>query len=157
MKKTPKNAYVNLALVVAVLFLAVCVWSLFIMPTLTTMLINLPDNIGSRDQITQAGRTVALILAYGIVADFMVADCLLMGILSNVKKGQVFTKQTVSLIKGVSWCCFGLGGLFGGLGIWFQLSIVVAFMALFLGLALGVVKNTVREAVAIKDENDLTV
>ena len=57
----------------------------------------------------------------------------------------------------MSWCCFLLCLLFGILGIFFLLSFAVAFIAVFLGLCLRVVKNVIEEATQIKDENDLTV
>ena len=121
------------------------------------MLIDLPDNIGNRAAITATGRVAVLIAAYCILADFMLADSLLFALLLRVKRGLVFSTATVSLIRGVSWCCIGLCGLFCFLGVYFQLAFPVALMALFLGLCLRVCKNAFEEATQIKQENDLTV
>ena len=157
MLKIPKTLSVTLSLVIAALFFAACIAGLFILPGLTQMLVDLPDNIGNRDAITEGGRALVLAVAYGIVATFLLADVLLFAILLRVKKALVFTEQTVALIRGVSWCCLLLCPLFGILGYFFQLALLVAFLAVFLGLCLRVVKNVIEEATQIKNENDLTV
>lgn len=157
MLKTSKNLSISLSLGLAVFFLLCCIAGLFVLPALTQMLIDLPDNIGTRNEITQPERALVLALAYAILADFIFADCLLLRLLTRVKKGLVFTAATVSLIRGISWCCILLCLLFGILGIYFQLSIIVAVMCVFLGVCLRVCKNAFEEATFIKNENDLTV
>ena len=127
------------------------------MPALTELLINTPDNIGNRASITPLGRTLSLVSAYCILLDMMLADVLLICLLLGVRKGAVFTARTVSLIRGVSWCCLALCAPFGFLGIYFQLSWIVCFLAVFLGLSLRVCKNAFEEALQIKQENDLTI
>ena len=157
MLKISKQASITLSLIIAILFFLGCIAALFILPNLTELLINLPDNIGDRASITPAGRTLVLIAAYCILADFIFADILLFTLLLRVKRGLVFTMVTVSLVRGVSWCCIGLFVLFCLLGYYFQLSLPVALMALFLGLCLRVCKNAFEEATQLKQENDLTV
>lgn len=157
MLKISKQVSLALSIAIAVFFFLCCVAGLFILPRLTEMLINLPDNIGNRASITPAGRTAVLVAAYCILADFILADSLLFALLLRVKQGLVFSLATVSLIRGVSWCCIGLCGLFCFLGFYFQLALPVALMALFLGLCLRVCKNAFEEAAQIKQENDLTV
>lgn len=127
------------------------------MPTLTEMLINVTDNIGNRGEITEGGRIFVLCLAYGILAILILANSLLFSLLLRVRAGLVFTEKSVALIRGVAWCCLLLGIVFGLLGIYFQLSFIVAFAAIFLGICLRVVKNVIEEATEIKSENDLTV
>ncbi len=157
MLKISKQASVSLSLAIAVLFFIVCIAGLFILPSLTEMLINIPDNIGNRDNITEIGRLIILFSAYCIVLTFIAADLLLFSILIRVKNGKVFSSLTVAFIRGVSWCCFLLCLFFGALGIYFQLSLLVAFLAVFLGICLRVVKNVIEEATEIKQENELTV
>lgn len=157
MFKISRNFSTILSLMIAVFFFICCVAGLFILPKLTEILINTPDNIGNRSEITQLGRNVALICAYAIVLDMIAADIQLFFILLGVRKGQVFTDRTVSLIRGVSWCCLGLCIPFGILGIYFQLSWLVCLLAIFLGICLRVCKNAFEEATQIKQENDLTV
>ena len=156
MLKISKKLSTMLSLALAVFFFLCCIAGLFVLPTLTEMLINLPDNIGNRANIGQLGRILSLISAYCIVLDMMLADVLLF-VLLLVRKGEVFTDRSVSLIRGVSWCCLGLCLPFGFLGIYFQLAWIVCLMAVFLGLCLRVCKNAIEEATEIKQENDLTV
>ena len=157
MLKIPKTLSTTLSLALAVFFFICCVAGLFVLPTLTDLLINTPDNIGHRENISQLGRILSHVSAYCIVLDMMLADALLFCLLLRVRKGEVFTQRSVSLIRGVSWCCLGLCIPFGFLGIYFQLSWIVCLMAMFLGLCLRVCKNAIEEATQIKEENDLTV
>lgn len=157
MPKISKKLSTTLSLALAVFFFACCVAGLFVLPGLTQMLINLPDNIGNRGEITQLGRTLSLVSAYCIVLDMMLADAMVFYLILLVRKGQVFTDRAVALIRGISWCTMLLCVPFGFLGIYFQLAWLVCFAALFLGLCLRVCKNAFEEATAIKQENDLTV
>ena len=157
MPKISKNLSTMLSLALAIFFFAACIVGLFILPSLTEILLNTPDNIGHRENITQLGRNLCLVSAYCILLIMMVADGLLFSLLLRVRKGEVFTDTSVGLIRGVSWCCLSLCLPFGFLGIYFQLSWIVCFLALFLGLALRVCKNAFEEATQIKQENDLTV
>lgn len=157
MLKIKSNHSITLSIVLSVLFFIGCIVGAFFMPTLTEMLINVTDNIGNRGEITEGGRIFVLCLAYGILAILILADAMLFSLLLRVRSGLVFTEKSVALIRGVAWCCLLLGAVFGLLGIYFQLSFIVAFAAIFLGICLRVVKNVIEEATEIKSENDLTV
>lgn len=157
MLKVSKRLSTTLSLMIAVFFFLCCIAGLFVMPALTEMLINLPDNIGNRANISQWGRTLSLICTYSIVLDMMLADIMLFFLLLRVRRGEVFTDCSVALIRGVSWCCLFLCIPFGFLGIYFQLSWIVCLLAVFLGLCLRVCKNAFEVATEIKQENDLTV
>ncbi len=147
----------TLSFIIAVIFLFLCVVAVFFMPTVIDMLIDTPDNIGDRGSITTAGRVFVHIVSYILLSVFMMADVLSIFLLFRVRKGKVFTPISVSLIRGVSWCCFGISVTFLLLGIYFQLALIMAFLAFFLSVCLRVVKNVIEEATEIKQENDLTV
>ena len=147
----------NLSLCIAVVFLVGCIAAAFLMPTVTNMLIDTPDNIGDRGSITDTGRIFVHIMAYVLLLVVALADVLSIRLLLRVRKGDVFTGKSVSLIRGISWCCILLCLAFALLGIYFQLALIMAFLALFLGICLRVVKNVIEEATLIKSENDLTV
>ena len=157
MFKISSKVSIILSLGLCVGFLLVCIAGLFLMPSLVEMLIKIPDNIGFRDEITQGAKVFVLVLAYLALVGGMMADVLLIAILQRVRKGNVFTDMTVALIRAVSWCCFFICVVFGIIGIYFQLSYIVAFGVLLLGLFVRVIKNVIEEATAIKCENDLTV
>lgn len=157
MLKIPSKVSISLSVFLSVLFFIVCVVGAFFLPELVEILINTKDNIGNRDNITDAGRVFVHIMAYGVLADAVLADILLFSLLLRVRRGQVFTQPSVALIRGVSWCCFLLCAIFACIGVYFQLAFIVAFAAVFLGICLRVVKNVIEEATEIKSENDLTV
>lgn len=157
MLKISRKWSITLSLSLSLLLFLVCIASFFIMSDLTDMLIDTEDNIGNRNEITEAGRAFVHVLAFSIPVVVLLADGLLFALLLRVRAGQVFTSVSVAFVRGVSWCCMLLAVVFCGLGIYFQLSFIVAFAALFLGLCLRVVKNVIEEATAIKSENDLTV
>ena len=157
MLKISKKLSVFLSLTLSVLFLVTCIAGVIILPFLAEMLINVKDNIGFRDDITDGGRIFVLVMAYLLLAVAMFADIMLFALLLRVRSGLVFTEKSVALIRGVSWCCFLLCAVFCGLGIYFQLAFILAFAAVFLGLCIRVVKNVIEEAMEIKSENDLTV
>ncbi len=147
----------NLSLAIAIIFFLGCIAAAFLMPTVTDMLIDTPDNIGDRGSITETGRIFVHIVAYVLLSIVALADILSIALLLRVRKGEVFTDKSVALIRGVSWSCILLCVAFALLGVYFQLALIMAFLALFLGLCLRVVKNVIEEATIIKGENDLTV
>ncbi len=157
MLKVSKKLSTTLSLILSVVFFLLCVVGLIVLPTLTELLIALPDNVGHRESITALSRILIHTAAYVAVADMMLADVLLFFLLRLVRRGEVFTERAVSLIRGVSWCALLLAVPFAYLTLHFQLSLIVCVLAVFLGLSLRVCKNAFEEAVEIKRENELTV
>lgn len=157
MFKISSKSSINFSLVVAAILLVGCIVTAFILPTVTNILIDTPDNIGDRASITDAGRTFVHIVAYLLLSVVTLADVLAVLLLLRVRKGEVFTPQSVALIRYISWGCVMLCALFALLGVYFQLALIMAFLSLFLGVCMRVVKNVIEEATFIKGENDLTV
>ncbi len=155
--KISKDRSLSLSLTLAVLLFVGCIVGLFVLPKLVNLLLALPDQIGNRENITLAGKIIVFVMAYSIVLTVMAADAALWFILLRVKNQLVFSDITVMLIRTVSWCCIILSAIFAVLGIYFQLSFIICFLAFFLGLAIRVIKNVMEEATAMKAENDLTV
>ncbi len=147
----------NLSLVIAVIFFVGCIVAAFLLPTVTNILIDTPDNIGNRGDITQVGRVFVHIVAYVLLAIVTFADVISIFLLFRIRRGLVFSPISVSLIRGISWSCILLCVAFALLGVYFQLALIMAFLALFLGVCMRVVKNVIEEATIIKNENDLTV
>ena len=107
--------------------------------------------------ITETQRASVMFFGYVGIAAIALAVGMLFVLLLRVKVGKVFTDKSVALIRGVSWACYLLALSFIGIGFTYNLSFAAAFLAVFLGLCLRVVKNVLEEACRIKDENDLTV
>ncbi len=147
---------VLLSLALCVLIFVLCIFGAAVMPDFTDLLIK-AGVLSAKVGITSGERTIILILAYSALADIIAADAVMFSLLIKIRKGLVFTPQSVSHIRGISWCCILLCLIFCGLGIYFKLAFIIAFAALFLGLCLRVVKNVIEEAAEIKSENDLTV
>ena len=157
MLKISRNASVTISLILAVIFFFAVIAGMFVAPKLVQLLIDTPDNIGDRSDITQAGRTFVLVVTYAMLVLIAIADIMMFSILRNVRKSIVFTDGTVALIRYVSWICITVGVLFFSLGGYFQLCIIAGFAAFFGGFCIRVVKNVIEEATSIKKENDLTV
>ncbi len=156
MLKIPEKWSVRLSIGLAVVLLVACVAGAFVMPAFVAK-IAVVANATASPLITPAVETGILALGYLALAIVAVAGVLLLLLLWRVRQNRVFTPGCVALIRGISWCCYLLAGVFLGLGMWFYLSLVASFMVGFLGLCLRVVKNVIEEAIRIKDENDLTV
>lgn len=78
-------------------------------------------------------------------------------LLRNILAGQVFILLNVRCIQSVQWCCglislICLPAAFVYLPLWFMV-IIMAFLA----LVVCVVAQVMKAAVAIREENDLTI
>ena len=80
-------------------------------------------------------------------------------LLGNLRQGLVFTSENVRLLRIVSWCCVGAAivCLVSLPWLWFLPVIVVAAAAGFMALIVRIVKNVFQQALAMKDELDLTI
>jgi hypothetical protein len=78
-------------------------------------------------------------------------------LLANIQKEEVFTEENVKLLATIRNCCAGifLVCLIAGL-FFFPLLLLVAILG-FLCLMMQVLKQVMAQAVAIREENDLTV
>jgi len=115
-------------------------------------------------ELNGSGMIVFVILCYLALLPVVTADVLLIGLLGNVRRSEIFTASAVAKLRGISWCCFAeclilVGGSMGFRHIFLRpyAFLVIAFAAAFLGIVLRVVKNVIEEAVAIKCENDFTI
>lgn len=103
----------------------------------------------------------AMVTVYvcSVFAWIVLAD--LWRLLRNLRGGQVFIAENVRLLRRVSWCCVGaaLVCLASILWMWVWLLSRVFFAAAagFMALIVRIVKNVFQQAVAMKDELDLTI
>ena len=157
MFKISSKASVNLSLIISGVFFAVLAVVGVFLPSVVKALLRFSGEITARVEITPSDNVIVLVAAYILLALALLANILLFTLLLQVKGENVFSKKSVSLIRGISWCSIGFGVIFALLTYYFTLSSVIAFAALFLGLCVRVVKNVIERATEIKDENDLTV
>ena len=66
MFRISRKLSIHLSLAICTVFFLVCVAGLFVLPALTRMLIDLPDNIGNRGEIAQGGRAFVLAMETGL-------------------------------------------------------------------------------------------
>lgn len=78
-------------------------------------------------------------------------------LLKNIRLQLVFELQNVSLLRQVSWCCVGAGAICLVSSLYYLPFLVVALAAGFMALIVRIVKNIFQQAIAMKNELDLTV
>ncbi|HWQ77765.1 MAG TPA: DUF2975 domain-containing protein [Anaerovoracaceae bacterium] len=78
-------------------------------------------------------------------------------LLANIKKKNVFIEKNVKHLRVISWCSFAVSAILFISGFYYLLFLLIAVAAAFFGLILRVVKNVIEHAVAIKNDNDLTI
>ncbi len=153
MPKIGNKASSIISLTLAVLFFVGLIGGAVLLPGYLQAVMD----VGVGEDWNWTGKTMVLVLGYGILALAGMADVLLILLLRRVWREEVFTREAVALLRGISWCCIVAGGLFVWLGCYFIISFAVAFAAVLVGICLRVVKNVIETACEIKSENDLTV
>lgn len=111
-------------------------------------------------QLLQSGRSVflpLLVTLYCVVPPALAALICLDQLLHNIKKGEMFVKKNVTLLRVISYCCFAAAVVFIYFATLKPFAFVVVFAAAFIGLILRVVKNCFEQAVALREENDFTI
>ena len=79
-------------------------------------------------------------------------------LMGRLSRGQVFTSETVKLLRVIAWCCFivaAISFICAG-GVHFSV-IVVSVAAALMGLIVRMVKNVLEQGMAMKNELDYTV
>jgi hypothetical protein len=141
----------TLSKVFTVLFIAALAAALVFAPRLVRWLIYYSVNAHSH----QFGNFLITLYAGGAVLAVMLV-CLYI-LLYNIGKGQVFTPKNISLLRGISWCCFVGGFICLVSAIYYLPWLAVALAAALMGLIVRVIKNMVQQALRLKEENDYTI
>ena len=161
MLKIPSKLSITLSMTFAVALALVIIIAAVLLPSIVGYLVSIDNYIegllDARGDISGGGQTFILAASYVLLAIALIADTMLFFLLVRVRRGLVFTDASVSLIRGVSWCCFFAGVTVFAMAGYFQVAYIIGCAAFFLGLCLHVVKNVIEEATRIKNENDLTV
>lgn len=166
MKKISSKASTTLSIGFTIGLLAILVVTLFLIPTIVTFMakVHLSShetfklfftfqlNISIEELILISKIIVYLLNFLGLIT-----GTLLLLILLEVKKDNIFVFNNVSYLRGCSWLCIIAAILFFTLGSVYWTCLLLAFAAGLVGLMLRVVKNIVERAVEIKEENDLTI
>lgn len=148
---------VIVSLVLVFLLLFALGFLTFWLPEVVDTVLDAPDVLGHRAEMTNVQRRLVLVDAYAMLVVAYVAVVLMFFLLRAVLRGAVFSKTAAVLLACISWCCFAEGLLFVPLTVYFQLALCVVVAACFAGLCMRVVKNVIEEATRIKTENDFTI
>ena len=98
-----------------------------------------------------------IVIVYLAMVPALVILFLLNRLLTNIRSEHIFTKQNVTILRVISYCCFCIALLSLVMAIWRLLAAVIFAAFVFIGLLLRVLKNVFEQAVLLREENDLTV
>ncbi len=148
LKWTAENS-ISLSRILTIVMLVFGAASLFCIPTVTEWY----DAISDQEAIANILNVGLYISAFlGILALWQ-----LFMMLCNIEKKQVFVMKNVTIMRFISWCCFGVAAIWVVLSYWRLMSMFVAFVAAFAGVILRVMKNLFAKAVEMREENDYTI
>ena len=152
-----KNAFAITGLAVCALALAAIVLIMLYLPPVVSGLIDIPDQIGNRNELDAEGRKLILLDAYAILALAAVCDTLVIVLLVKVIRKQEHAKSFGTLLLCIAICCFGEAILFTLLITQFQMALFAVCFALALGLCMLIVRHLLAQAAEIKQENEFTI
>lgn len=132
---------------IATIFLGVA--ALFCIPICTEWY----DAVSGQEPI----RNLLNVIFYLTVFLALIALWKLNGLLSRIIHQQIFVSENVTVLRIISWCCFGISALFLFLTFYRFLAFIVAFAAGFFGLIIRVLKNVFELAVNLREEQDFTI
>ncbi len=81
----------------------------------------------------------------------------LIRLLFNIKDEQIFIDANVKYLRRISWGCIAVSFITLICGFFYIPYFFITVAAGFVGLMLRIVKNAFQSAVALREENDLTI
>lgn len=103
------------------------------------------------------GKPAFLIGFYGCVPLAAFALWKLDLLMRNILRDTVFVHENVGCIRAVRWCCLGVSLICLPTAFFYPPLIFMVVIMGFLSLVVNVVCQVMKAAVAIREENDLTV
>ena len=145
-----KNKAVKFSLAAVGLFLAAALGLAIAMPWLVRWYVEYRH-------IKESGRIAILAAFYGCLPFALTALICLWRLLRNIQRERVFSEDNSRLMAVVSWCCAAIAAVTLGACRWYPpLGFITVSMA-FLFLIVRVVRNCFIAAIALKEENALTI
>ena len=145
-----KNKAVKFSLAAVVLFLIAGVIMGVAMPWVARWY--------SEYRCLQEDKKIAIIIAFYVCLPFaMTALICLWRLLRNIERERVFLEENSRWMAVISWCCAGIAlGTLGAFRWYPPLAFITVSMA-FIFLIVRVVRNCFIAAIALKEENALTI
>ena len=145
-----QNKAVKLSLAAVALFFVTAVGLAIFMPWLARWY------VGYR-HIRESGEIAILTAFYGCLPFALTALVCLWRLLRNIRAERVFLEENSRIMASVSWCCAAVAAVTLGACRWYPpLGFVTLSMA-FIFLIVRVVRNCFIAAIALKEENALTI
>ena len=107
--------------------------------------------------LVQAEKLAILIAFYCCVPVVGTALWNMDRLLRRILSGEVFTQKTVGHIRVIRWCCAGVSLICIPASVFYLPLVFMVIIMAFLCLAVSVVCGVMTAAVAIREENDLTI
>ena len=145
-----KNKAVKLSLAAVIVFLVAAAALGIAMPWLV-------DWYADFRRIQESGRIAILVAFYGCLPFALTALVCLWRLLRNIQRERVFLEENSRWMAVISWCCAGIAlGTLGAFRWYPPLAFITVSMA-FIFLIVRVVRNCFIAAIALKEENALTI
>ena len=100
---------------------------------------------------------VLMVCFYACVGVIFTALWNMEKLMGNILKQEVFTGENVRRIRNVQWCCGIVAAITFVAAVFAWLMVVIVAIMGFLCLVVGVVASVMDAAVALREENDLTI
>ena len=141
-----------------ILSFAACVLCLIAIPV---VMIRLPSTatryLSEHEPILMEDITFIIAMLYVGMAIAAAVLVLLICLLRVCRKGSVFTPVSGRLVQTIALLVIAEGGVFALLGLVYRPALAITVVAFTMGLCFTVVSQVLREAAALKEENDGTI
>ena len=107
--------------------------------------------------LRETGRLAILIAFYGCLPFVLTALICLWRLLRNIQKERVFSAVNSRYMAVLSWCCAAVAAVTLGAFRWYPPLVFITLSMAFLFLIVRVVRNCFIAAIALKEENALTI
>lgn len=140
---------------------AVTLWvNRFIILTVAVLIVSLPAIIRWYCQyrvLTEAEQTAITAAFYCCSVVIFTALWNMDRLLTAIVAGEVFIRKNVTRIRRIQWCCGTVSLICVPASIAYMPLVFLVVIMAFLCLCVGVVSCVMDAAVAIREENDLTI
>ncbi len=145
-----KDHSIRLSVFCTRFFLALLGLGLFLAPRITSLFVTFT---GKNPQVATA---ICAAFYLCVVPAGLLLWCL-DRLLGSLSRGEVFTRENISRLRRISWCCAVIAVICLAAAWFFFPFLLVSAAAAFICLILRVIKNVFQEALALKEENDYTI
>lgn len=145
-----KRSSLVASIVCIVFFLAVLAVLLFLAPWLCRWYVDLRGMSGSV-------QTALLIAFYASAAPAAAALLALLALVRSISRAEIFSRRNAARMSQISCCCLLVAAVTTVTGLWYPPLLFLAAAMGFLFLIVRIVRGCFVAALAIQEENSLTI